>query len=249
MLDRKNIKKVFAGVLTLISLIQPAPAYAWWEDGDRHDHFEHGEHRRYEHHEHPHCGLRVSFLPHGFFTISLGGSRYYYCDGVYYNRIDRDYVVVAPPIGASVRTIPEDYEPVVIIDLISIKENVKSPASVGNAGWRFNIGMEKVNNGATYYTSDGVYYLYTRRGYQIVSQPVTVLASGVSSVPTTVPIQVTATAASANTEESFTVNIPNFKGGYTAVILKRSGNGFIGPQGEFYSEFPKVEQLKAMYGK
>ena len=47
----------------------------------------------------------------------------------------------------------------------------------------------------------------------------------------------------------FTVNIPNDHGGYTAVIIKRSGNGFIGPQGEFYPEFPKVFQLKIMYGK
>ena len=33
-----------------------------------------------------------------------------------------------------------------VIDLLSTNENVKSPASVGNAGWRFDIGMEKVNN-------------------------------------------------------------------------------------------------------
>ena len=33
-----------------------------------------------------------------------------------------------------------------IIDLLSIKQNVKSPASIGNAGWRFNIEKEKVNN-------------------------------------------------------------------------------------------------------
>ena len=28
-----------------------------------------------------------------------------------------------------------------------------------------------------------------------------------------------------------------------------AGNGFIGPQGEFYPDFPRVEQLKVMYGK
>jgi hypothetical protein len=51
------------------------------------------------------------------------------------------------------------------------------------------------------------------------------------------------------TQDSFTVNIPNNRGGYTAVILRKSGNGFIGPQGEFYPDFPKVEQLKLMYAK
>jgi hypothetical protein len=50
-------------------------------------------------------------------------------------------------------------------------------------------------------------------------------------------------------DDVITLNIPNDKGGYTAVVIKRSGNGFIGPQGEFYSDFPKVSQLKIMYGK
>jgi hypothetical protein len=55
--------------------------------------------------------------------------------------------------------------------------------------------------------------------------------------------------ASPDNGDAITVNIPNNKGGYTAVVLKRSGNGFVGPQGEFYSEFPKVSQLQTMYGK
>jgi len=38
-------------------------------------------------------------------------------------------------------------------------------------------------------------------------------------------------------------------GGYNAVVLKPSGKGYVGPQGEFYSEFPKVSQLQLMYGK
>ena len=55
--------------------------------------------------------------------------------------------------------------------------------------------------------------------------------------------------ATANNDDVFTINIPNSKGSYTPVILKRAGNGFTGPQGEFYPEFPRVEQLKVMYGK
>jgi len=49
--------------------------------------------------------------------------------------------------------------------------------------------------------------------------------------------------------DEFTVNVPNNDGSYTAVIIKRSGSGFIGPQGEYYPEFPKIFQLKIMYGK
>jgi hypothetical protein len=56
-------------------------------------------------------------------------------------------------------------------------------------------------------------------------------------------------ASPATQEEPFTVNVPNSKGGWTSVTLTRSGTGFIGPQGEYYKEFPKIKQLKEMYGK
>jgi hypothetical protein len=48
--------------------------------------------------------------------------------------------------------------------------------------------------------------------------------------------------------ESSTINIPNSRGGYTSITLRRSGNGFVGPQGEYYPDFPSVEQLRTMYG-
>ncbi len=102
-------------------------------------------------------------------------------------------------------------------------------------------------NGVTYYVNNGAYYLYTGYGYQAVASPVAVAQPiVVQQAPQTV---VTATPAAVGTDDSFTINIPNDKGGYTAVLLKRSGVGFVGPQGEFYPQFPKVEQLKAMYGK
>ena len=46
-----------------------------------------------------------------------------------------------------------------------------------------------------------------------------------------------------------TVNVPNSNGGYTAVVLKRSGNGYVGPQGEYYDQIPTTAQLQVMYGK
>ncbi len=49
--------------------------------------------------------------------------------------------------------------------------------------------------------------------------------------------------------DTVTVNVPNSNGGYTAVVLKRSGNGFVGPQGEYYDQVPSTTQLQAMYGK
>jgi hypothetical protein len=46
-----------------------------------------------------------------------------------------------------------------------------------------------------------------------------------------------------------TLNVPNVKGGFTPVKLKKFKNGYIGPQGEFYLGNPTVEQLKVLYGK
>ena len=98
-----------------------------------------------------------------------------------------------------------------------------------------------VVNGVTYYVNNGVYYIYTQYGYQAVVTPIGTTASVVQTAPVT--------AIPVDTDNSFTINIPNNKGGYTTVLLKKSGKGFIGPQGEFYSEFPKVSQLQLMYGK
>jgi len=98
-----------------------------------------------------------------------------------------------------------------------------------------------VFNGVTYYLNNGVYYIYTEYGYQAVATPV-----GAQVVS---PAAVTPSPVSAYTDDSITINVPNDKGGYTAVVLKKSGNGYTGPQGEYYPEFPKVSQLKMMYGK
>ena len=105
-----------------------------------------------------------------------------------------------------------------------------------------------VVNGATYYVNNGVYYIYTQYGYQAVATPAGVSGPVIQAPPVT-QVGPTASSAVADTGDSFTINIPNAMGGYTAVLLKRSGAGFIGPQGEYYEEFPTVERLKVMYGK
>lgn len=158
----------------------------------------------------------MSYLPHGSFSIRLGGGRrYHYYDGVYYNQIGTTYVVVPPPSGAVVNVIPTDYQPVVI-------------------------------NGRTYYTNNGVYYQYTSSGYQVVPQPVQIIESpAVVSAPAPQVIN----ASGGEELDSLPSISPMTKADTSVLSSKRSGSGFIGPQGEFYSEFPKVAQLKAMYAK
>jgi len=111
-------------------------------------------------------------------------------------------------------------------------------------------------NGTTYYLNNGVYYIYNGYAYQAVVPPTTVIEPTTVVEPPPVITQmapatnIVSTVASRGDElDSITINIPNDKGGYTAVTLKKSGNGYIGPQGEFYPDFPKVSQLKVVYGK
>lgn len=104
-----------------------------------------------------------------------------------------------------------------------------------------------VINGITYYLNNGTYYQYTPQGYQVVPtpivyQPASVLDDEDNSIDTATPV-------TATTDGYLTVNIPNGHGGYTPVELKRTPKGFVGPQGEFYAQFPTVAQLKLMYGK
>ncbi len=87
--------------------------------------------------------------------------------------------------------------------------------------------------GKTYYRYGGVYYTRCPQGYMVVPDPTACCAA---STTTTV-------------NETVTVYIPNANGSYTAVMLERSANGYIGPQKEFYPEHPTVDQLAVLYGK
>ena len=122
----------------------------------------------------------------------------------------------------------------------------------GNSGHHHDhsyVGLNLAVYPSSYYDDTPVYYPPDDAGVLIASPavtpvvvtapPVTVVEppEGVSGLPAVEPV------------DSITINIPNDHGTFTAVTLKRSGNGFIGPQGEFYSEFPSVAQLRVIYGK
>ncbi len=81
----------------------------------------------------------------------------------------------------------------------------------------------------------------TARTVSIMPAPTVVSHVSPTFIPMTVP---------AKADERFSINVPKSQGsGYVVIVIKRSGNGFSGPQGEFYTEFPKVAQLQAMYGQ
>jgi len=219
----KNGFKLMLGILvTGLFAFQPV-SFADWSvgigvgDGGYHDH------GYYHWHDHPHWGYHAHYLPPDAYVIWVGGQRYYYSDGLYYEYVGGgDYIIVNPPMGAYVTAIPPDFQQMVI-------------------------------NGRVYYTSDGIYYVWTHHGYKVVAAPgiyeTPVVVQQPAPVVYTQPATTVVEAPPAPVQDSFTINVPNNGGSYTPVVIRRSGNGYTGPQGEFYASFPSVAQLKAMYSK
>jgi hypothetical protein len=98
-----------------------------------------------------------------------------------------------------------------------------------------------------YYYSNYYYQPYPYGGYVVVPPPM--LAQSVTVVPQAAPIAAAIMQSQPQVREASTINIPNTRGGYTAVMLTKAGTGYVGPQGEYYSDNPTVEQLKVLYGK
>jgi len=112
-------------------------------------------------------------------------------------------------------------------------------APIGACIARLPRGYQKVYiDGRRYYTYDDVYYKHTPDGYEVVHDPSNYYYAKKERRNNYTSYK----------NETFTINIPTHDGGYIPVTLTRKGDGFIGPQGEYYDEFPKIAQLKVMYG-
>jgi len=231
--------------ILLISMVagvvasQGMRAYAWgWDRNDRgrdagRDDRGRDSRGREEVRDDRHGGFSPHYVPAGrefralnrdHLRLFIGGAEFFFWEGMFYHRMADRYVVVQAPIGAVVTALPPQAQLVVV-------------------------------DGVPYYTVNGVTYISTTYGYQVVPPPRVVVVRTEPGLPQTALIAPPAASAPVAIppapagDESFTVNIPNARGSYSGVTMKRMGNGFVGPQGEFYSEFPKVEQLKLMYGK
>jgi len=171
---------------------------------------------------HPNYGKRVSLPELIAKAIVVGGLEYYYDHGYFYKRVSGGYIIVDAPVGASVEVIPSGYKVVVI-------------------------------NGKTHYYHNDIYFVKRGKKYVVVSDPVyqvVELPQEVQVITNTVPnVPVQRYQTVADTENEFTVNILNTNGSHIPIKIVKSGDGFVGPQGEYYTEFPKVKQLTVMYGK
>ena len=219
MSTQRNVKGVLITAAVVLVLLIQALPAQAWGWGREREH--RGPY--FTHHYVP-PGRYVRSLPGEYLRLLVGGMEYFYWEGMFYRMADNQYVVVPAPVGAVVTAIPPGCQPLIV-------------------------------DGVPYYAINGGTYMYTPYGYQVVPPP-TVVVTQPPVVGQKAPVNpppavnaVGAQGATANTEDAYAVNVPNSKGGYTAVTLKRSGNGFIGPQGEYYTEFPKIDQLKTMYAK
>ena len=88
-----------------------------------------------------HPGLTLRSLPVGYVQVSVGGTGYYYYDGVYFRpTTDGTYIVVAPPVGAIVPQLP-------------------------NGAQAIGLGSD------TYYYGGGAFYLQQPTGFGVVEAP------------------------------------------------------------------------------
>jgi len=108
----------------------------------------------------------------------------------------------------------------------------------GNRGSRGNWGW-----GRSYHSSHSSHDRWYDSGFFGFS---IALPSKAGSIALKVPIESKTVITKG---EQITINVPNSNGSYTPVTLVKYGNGYIGPQGEYYPGNPTVEQLKALYGK
>ena len=106
--------------------------------------------------------------------------------------------------------------------------------------------------GAPYYY-DGMYYYQPGPAGYVVVQPA---VAPVVMVPPVAPMVVapaqipTAVAAAPVVQNSsVTVRINNKNGSTTSIMMVKKGNGYVGPQGEYYEAMPTHEQLNALYGQ
>jgi len=94
-------------------------------------------------------------------------------------------------------------------------------------------------DGVPHYTYNDVYYRHTLDGYEVINKPYS---------KRVMKAKVTNKHRNSRSEDSITLNIRNKKGEYISVTVKPSGDGYVGPQDEYYDEFPKIDHLRLIYG-
>jgi len=106
-----------------------------------------------------------------------------------------------------------------------------------------------VYGGIPYYYYGNTYFTACPGGYIVVPAPQPQEDAAAAEAPVAVESADTVTAKAVKNSDLIVVNIPKKEGGFIPVKLTKHGNGYIGPQGEFYAGHPTVAQLSVLYGE
>jgi hypothetical protein len=159
-------------------------------------------------------------------SLAVGGAALLYSASLFY-RSTPSYVVMQPPIGTIIPALPSGY-------------------TVYYA------------NGMPYYYYSNTYYVPAPNGYVVAAPPVAPAmpqapayqaAMPQPAAPQTVaPAQAPAAPVVSQTpDDAFEIRLSNGNGSYTSITLRKTNQGFLGPQGEFYSDHPTEDQLRQRY--
>ncbi|MFH1209145.1 MAG: DUF6515 family protein [Candidatus Omnitrophota bacterium] len=143
-------------------------------------------------------------LPWGCIPLHVADALYYYLEGAYYRETPSGYVIVSAPRGAIITSLPERHR-VIVYD------------------------------STDYYYYNNAYYVKQPAGYTVVTPPPSVVSSNAPAIEAP--------------EKTIVVTVPNPNGSYIPVTLQKYSDGYVGPNGEFYPDYPTIDQLKAMYAK
>ena len=105
-----------------------------------------------------HPGMRIDHLPDGYRHFGLRGHDYWFYGGVFYDGGPSGYMVVAPPLDATIPDLPPGVE------------------TVQDA------------SGNVYYYAGGAFYIQTSDGYEVVAPPMGVTVTALPPDAVTVVI-------------------------------------------------------------
>ncbi len=217
-----------------------------------------GRHHHFERHEHYYW--REAELPSVATIVYVGEVPYYYCDGAFYRRGPRGYVIVPAPIGAVVTALPTGCQTVVIDGVVyQVYDGVYYRSVPGGyvAVPSYQVQtVQPVGTVSKFCPTCGRTYSGSEKYCQFDGTALKIKGMPAQSIPQS-QAQVAQPVATAPTNllpsaapQTFVVNVPNKNGSYTPVTLQAASDGtYIGPQGEVYPTKPTEEQLKELYGK
>ena len=205
----------------------------------------------------PPVGAIVPALPREYRPVVINGVVYYTDRGIFYVYTRHGYQLVPPPV---VQRISEPIYTTRTVQVVEPESQTKVAEGMGLGGILGALtggiighqmkGHNEVSGallgGLAGAAAGGIVGAQMPNENASRSVVVEEVHAAVPPLPVAVAVP---QPADGSADGSFTVNIPNGQGGYVAVIIKKSGNGFVGPQGEYYPEFPKVSQLQVMYAK